>query len=280
MLQAEGVAMMSRMLRVLARRGRNLLITPIVQNRLVVQHANATSQIQLQLTYSALRDTGHVLPGIDRIGFKMFSQSDEDGILLYIFSIIGVTNKQCVEICAGNGIECNTANLIINHGWHGLLVDGNASYVKTGIRFYEKNANTYVFPPTFVHSWITRDNVNEVIRNHGFKGEIDLLSIDLDGVDYWIWKSIIAIEPRVVVVEYQDIIGPDKAITVPYDDNFDAYKFPTTRNMPNFCGASLAAFVKLANTKGYRLVGCNRYGFNAFFIKKPIRREIYTANRH
>ena len=103
--------------------------------------------------------------------------------------------------------------MIINHGWHGLLVDGNASYVKTGIRFYEKNANTYVFPPTFVHSWITRDNVNEVIRNHGFKGKIDLLSIDLDGVDYWIWKSIIAIEPRVVVVEYQDIIGPDKAIT-------------------------------------------------------------------
>lgn len=264
------MAMMSRMIRVLARRGRNLLISPIVQSPPAIQYANAATQLQLQLAYSLLKDTGHVLPGIDRIGFKTFSQCDEDGILLYIFSIIGVTNKECVEICAGDGIECNTANLIINHGWHGLLVDGNVRRVKNGIKFYERHTNTYVFPPKFVHSWITRDNVNDVIVNNGFKGEIDLLSIDLDGVDYWIWKSITAIEPRVVVVEYQDIIGPDRAITVPYDEKFNAYKFPTTRGMPNFCGASLAAFVKLANTKGYRLVGCNRYGFNAFFIRKEL----------
>ena len=265
--------MMSRMITGLARCGRNLLVTPTVQTTPVIQYTNAVSQLQLQLTYSLLKDTGHALPGIDQIGFKTFSQSDEDGILLYIFSIIGATNKQCVEICAGDGIECNTANLIINHGWHGLLVDGSATSVRTGMKFYERNANTYVFPPTFVHSWITRDNVNDVILNNGFKGEIDLLSIDLDGVDYWIWKSITSIEPRVVVVEYQDIIGPDRAITVPYDDQFNAYKFPTTRNMPNFCGASLAAFVKLASAKGYRLVGCNRYGFNAFFIKNQLGEE-------
>jgi hypothetical protein len=175
-----------------------------------------------------------------------------------------------VEICAGNGIECNTANLIINHGWNGLLVDGNETLVKQGIEFYKRNPHTYLYPPMFVHSWITRDNVNEVISNNGFAGEIDLLSIDMDGVDYWILEAIKVIEPRVIVVEYQDIIGPDKALTVPYKDNFDAYEHPTTLGMPDFCGASLPAFAKLVKTRGYRLVGCNRYGYNAFFIRNPL----------
>jgi hypothetical protein len=217
-----------------------------------------------------LADSGNSLPGLSEVGFKAFSQADEDGILLYIFSIIGTKNKKSVEICAGDGVECNTANLVIHHGWSGLLVDGDEELVKQGQTFYRNNRLTYVYPPIFVHSWITRDTVNEVIRENGFEGEIDLLSIDMDGVDYWIWESIEAIEPRVVVVEYQDIIGPEKSLTVPYKDDFNAYDYPTTRGMPNFCGASLLAFVKLARRRGYRLVGCNRYGYNAFFIKNPV----------
>lgn len=203
------------------------------------------------------------------VGFKAFSQTDEDGILLYIFSIIGTANKTCVEICAGTGVECNTANLLINHGWHGLLVDGNEGAVRQGREFYQRNPSTNVYPPLFVHSWITRGNVNELLCKSGFEGEIDLLSIDIDGVDYWIWDAINVIRPRVVVVEYQDIIGPDKSLTVPYSDDFNAYIYPVTRGMPNFCGASLPAFVKLARKKGYRLVGCNELGYNAFFILNP-----------
>lgn len=92
------------------------------------------------------------------------------------------------------------------------------------------------------------------------------MSIDIDGVDYWIWDAITVIKPRVVVLEYQDIIGPDKALTMPYSDDFDASNYPMTLGMPDFCGASLPAFVKLARKKGYRLVGCNRLYYNAFFI--------------
>jgi hypothetical protein len=207
---------------------------------------------------------------LKEIGFKVFSQTDEDGILLYIFSIIGTANKTCVEVCAGNGIECNTANLLINHGWHGLLVDGDEGAVKVGQEFYKKNPSTRIYPPVFVHSWITRDNINDVLRKNGFEGEVDLLSIDVDGVDYWIWNAIKVIKPRVVVVEYQDILGPDKSLTVPYSDDFYAYKYPVTDGMPNFCGASLLAFVKLARKNGYRLVGCNRFGYNAFFVLNPL----------
>ena len=250
---------------------RNFLVSPFLQQRASpIQYPDAATQLQLKLTYRALVNSNSALPNLSQVGFKVFSQTDEDGILLYIFSIIGVTNKHSIEICAGDGIECNTANLIVNHGWHGLLVDGNKTRVKKGLEFYKKNSHTYVYPPKFVHQWLTRDNINDVLIGSGFEGGIDLMSLDMDGVDYWIWEAIKVVEPRVVVVEYQDIIGPVKSLTVPYKDDFDANKYPTTAGMPNFCGASLPAFAKLAERKGYRLVGCNRYGYNAFFIKNAI----------
>jgi hypothetical protein len=252
----------------LAYRGRDFLNATITEN-IRSTHHDTVSQLQLKLTYRTLAASGAVLPNLKQVGFKSFSQTDEDGILLYIFSIIGAANMTCVEICAGTGIECNTANLLINHGWHGLLVDGNEVAVKTGQAFYQQNPSTKVYPPVFVHSWITRGNVNEVLSKNGFEGEIDLLSIDLDGVDYWIWDAIEVIRPRVVAVEYQDIIGPDRSLTVPYSDDFNAYVYPKTSGMPNFCGASLPAFVKLARKNGYRLVGCNRLGYNAFFVLNP-----------
>lgn len=231
---------------------------------------DALSQLQLRLFYRHLLETGAAMPGLNEVGFKAYSQTDEDGILLYIFSIIGTKNRQSVEICAGDGIECNTSNLIINDGWHGLLVDGNEDLVKQGQFYYRNNPCTSVYPPVFAHAWVTRDNINEIITTNGFSGEIDLLSIDMDGVDYWIWEAIDAIDPSVVVVEYQDIIGPERSLTIPYSDNFNAYEHPTTLGMPNYCGASLPAFNKLAIRKGYRLVGCNRYGYNAFFVKNPL----------
>ncbi|MFA4981715.1 MAG: hypothetical protein WC592_04520 [Candidatus Omnitrophota bacterium] len=254
------------LLKKIACKARGFLVSPLLKQE---NYSSAVCQLQLKLAYKLFAESKNRLPGIDEVGFKVFSQTDEDGILLYIFSIIGAAIKKSVEICAGDGIECNTANLIINHGWHGLLVDGNETLVKEGQEFYKKNIHTWIYPPVFVHSWITRDNVNEIIKKNGFMGEIDLLSIDMDGMDYWIWEAISVINPRVVVIEYQDIIGPDKALTAPYKDDFNAYTYPLTRGMPNFCGASLPALVKLAKKKNYRLVGCNKYGYNAFFIRYP-----------
>ncbi len=210
---------------------------------------DAASQLQLKFSYRNMAASGSALPALDQVGFKAFSQTDEDGILLYIFSIIGDGNKQSVEVCAGDGMECNTANLIINHGWHGLLVDGTTVSGKAQAGLYRTNPHTYTYPPKFIQAWITRDNINGIISDNGFEGKIDLLSLDMDGVDYWIWDAIKVIDPRVVVVEYQDIIGPDRSLTVPYSDNFNAYQYPTTHGTPNFCGASLSAFTKLAEAR-------------------------------
>ncbi len=207
---------------------------------------------------------------MDSVGFQAYSQADEDGLLLFLFSVLGVSRKLCVEICAGDGIECNTANLILNDGWHGLLVDGNERLVETGRRYYARAKQTYAFPPLFVCGWVTRAGVNALLTDNGFRGEIDLLSLDLDGVEYWIWEALEAVTPRVVVVEYQDILGPERAWTVPYSNDFSAAAYPKTRGLPNYAGASLSAFVKLGRRKGYRLVGVNRYGYNAFFVRNGL----------
>ena len=87
------------------------------------------------------------------VGFRVHSQHEEDGILLFIFSLIGTTSKRCVEICAGDGMTCNTANLIINHRWLGLLCDGEEANTKKAKRFYEKHPDTRYWPPAIVHEW-------------------------------------------------------------------------------------------------------------------------------
>lgn len=233
---------------------------------LAIQRASPVAQMLLRRQWQADLTAGRPLTSIQDAGFKAFSQTDEDGILLYIFALIGVSKRRCVEVCAGNGIECNTANLIVNHGWEGLLVDADARRVKEGRTFYLENPHTCVDPPVFVQAWVTRDNVNHILSANGFTGEIDLMSIDLDGMDYWIWDAITAVAPRVVVVEYQSALGPERSVTVPYSENFDARGQHMLGKERAFFGASLPAFVKLARKKGYRLVGCNRLGYNAFFV--------------
>lgn len=201
------------------------------------------------------------------VGFRIHSQHEEDGILNFIFSLIGTTGKRCIEICAGDGIECNTANLIINHRWIGLLVDGNDVNVEKARRFYADNLDTKFWPPAIIKEWVTKDNVNEIIREHGFAGQIDLLSLDIDGVDYWLWQEISCISPRVVVLEFNHLWGSGASVTVPYQEDFVA---EFTEYGSDYAGASLPAFVKLGKEKGYRLVGTNAIATNAFFVRDDI----------
>jgi hypothetical protein len=254
---------------------RNYLAWPAIEAiRSKPEGPDAATQILLMLTYRRMVEENQPLPRLNEIGFKCHSQTDEDGILLYLFSILGATQKLCVEICAGDGVECNTANLILHHGWHGLLVDGDRRNVERGTRFFAQSKHTYVYPPRFICSWVTRESVNAMLLSNGFQGEIDLLSLDLDGIDYWVWESIDSISPRVVVLEYQDMLGPDRSWTVPYSEDFSSKSYPMTDGNPNFAGASLSAFVKLARRKGYRLVGVNRYGYNAFFVRDDLAKGL------
>jgi hypothetical protein len=225
------------------------------------------TQILLTLQYRQLVSQGMPLPSFPDVEFRAYSQNGEDGILLYIFALAGVTNKKVVEMCAGDGIECNAANLIINHSWVGLLFDGNPSHVEAAKQFYSQHPNTAVRRPTVRHAWITRENVNDLISSAGFSGEIDLLSIDLDGMDYWVLQAINCINPRVIVVENNSPWGAGRSITVPYQADFAA---TWVDGIPEYSGASVPAFVKLLKTKNYRLVGMESRRANAFFIRNDI----------
>ena len=170
--------------------------------------------------------------------FHYLSQNEEDGLLLALFKRIGMTNRRAVEIgCGLNG--GNSGFLVQECGWNGLMVDANRHKIDTiKLRFSGHAA-------TVVKHRVTRDDVNTLLATHGFTGEIDFLSIDVDGIDYWVWEAITACSPRVVALEYNWLFGPDKSVTVPYDGNFEVGSTGTR----SYRGASLTALVISAVAK-------------------------------
>lgn len=186
-------------------------------------------------------------PGFDSGGkltdweMRMYSQNGEDGIIEYIFGRIGTTNKYFVELGTGDGKECNSRYLR-EKGWTGVGIDGN----------YENE--------TVKKEWITRENVEKLLKKYKVPKEFDLLSIDLDSNDYWIWKAITNYHPRTVVAEYNSCIPADQSLTIVYDPKFKS-------DGSSYFGASLKALDKLAKTKGYVLAGCESRGVNAFFVR-------------
>ena len=224
------------------------------------------SQVLLRLQYQDLARRGIAMPDLADVEFRSFSQNGEDGVLLYLFSTIGAESRQVVEICAGDGYECNAANLIVNHGWQGLLFDGDADQVARGNAFYATCRNTWLSPPRFLNAWITAENIDGLVTGNGVRGPVDLLSLDVDGNDYWIWKALESIQPRVVVLEFNAACGPERAVTIEYQPDF-RLDFSV---QPYRCGASLPAFAKLGKSRGYRLVGVESRGINAFFVRDGV----------
>lgn len=228
------------------------------------------AQIQLLLAYRRLVADGMPLPPFADAEFRSFSQNGEDGILLLLLAVLGMETRRCVEMCAGDGVTCNTANLVLHHGYQGLLFDGSEDNIGRGTQFYASVRDTRLWPPDLVQAWITRDNANDLIARRGVTGEVDVFSLDMDGVDYWIWKELDVIRPRVVVVEYNNLWPADRSVTVPYREDFQTEHHATGAD---YAGASLAAFVKLGREKGYRLVGAQQYCFNAFFVRDDLGHE-------
>ncbi len=245
-----------------------------VHSRMLLNEVASTSQGIQQLLSHTHRQSREAKDSLDRLldsGFRCFSQNDEDGVLLHVFSLIGTTNKKVVEICAGDCVECNSANLIINHGWAGLLFDGDEQKIELGKRFYSHCRDTFFHLPKLISAWITAENVNDLVSGHDFAGDIDLLSLDMDGMDFWVWKALTCIRPRVVVLEFNARWGPHRSVTVPYQPDF---RLDWDRQ-PWCQGASLAAFVKLGRERGYRLVGTHRLGVNSVFLRSDTGIDLF-----
>lgn len=228
------------------------------------------NQILLSLKYKELVRVQDKGLDFEQVGFNLYSPTYEDGILLYIFSLVGMTNKKCVDLGAGSIAGSTVTNLIVNHGFKGLLIDGCSKNIQLVKEYYSNHPETKLFPPQAISAMITAENINTLLKENNFSGEIDLLCLDIDGIDYWILKALDVVNPRVVVVEYQDFLGPDRAWTIPYKPDFNINDYPENKHANNYCGASLRAFVNLSKRKGYRLVGCNKGGWNAFFVRDGI----------
>lgn len=248
-----------------------------IKQQLAEQKQMVTSLVQLNqaVLQNQLKDAVAAKPDaktlLSDLSVKVHSQFEEDGLLLLLFSIIGTTNKQCVEIGCSDGRECNTTNFILYHGWKGLLLDGDKGNVERGNKFFGSHPNTNFNPPQFKQAWITKDNINSLLTGFGFSGEIDLLSIDIDGNDYHILNAITAIQPRVVLCEVNGWIPPTVSNTIPYKEDFYCWDKPYPEVF--FRSLSPAAAVKLMAQKGYRLVAAHREGFNLFFIKNELGGE-------
>jgi len=210
----------------------------------------------------------HNLPDITETGLKLFSQFEEDGLLLYIFSLIGMTHKTFIEFGSDDGINSNSANLYYNHDFTGLFMDGNEKALERGRHFFKKHPNQLKDQPIFKQAMIKVDNINQLIKEAGLSGEIGLLSIDIDGNDYWIWKAMDVVSPQVVIIETHNEFGLNDII-VPYDPD---YFYPGKH--PTYHGASPVAMTKLARKKGYRLVGANELGFNFIYVREDLLKDV------
>jgi hypothetical protein len=206
------------------------------------------------------------LPASDIQGaeFRVYSQWGEDGILHHLLRHIKVSRNIFVEFGVENYTESNTRFLLMNNNWSGLVIDGSSSHID-----FIKNDDIYWrYNLKAEHAFITRENINDLIRRNGISGDIGLLSIDIDGNDYWVWEAIDVILPSVVVVEYNSRFGPNRAVTVPYDAGFLRVG---AHHTGLYFGASLAALCLLGKRKGYSFVGCNTAGNDAFFVRTELK---------
>jgi len=191
---------------------------------------------------------------------SLFSQNGEDGILRFIFSEIGFDTRRFVEF--GFGVtENNSLRLMLKESFGGLFLDGS----EWSVAVMNKALGACRIDNTrAVCEFLNLENLDTTIALHHPQREIDLLTIDVDGNDYWFWKGITCVAPRVVVIEYNASYGPDRALTVPYDAAFDRHeKHPSGL----YHGASLTALEQLGKTKGFALIGCDANGVNAFFVR-------------
>lgn len=207
-----------------------------------------------------------------KVGFKVFSQWDEDGIIQYLISKIPIANEIFVEFGVEDYEESNTRFLLLNNHWRGLVLDAS----EADINYVQTDRIYWQFDLQAKQAWITRENIDRLLHEAGFPEDIGLLSIDINGNEYWIWQAIESMRPRIVIVEYNSLFGL-QPIAVPYRQDFDR----TLAHHSNlYYGCSLGALDHLARRKGYILVGSNIWGHNAFFLRSDVATEFQALQPH
>jgi hypothetical protein len=233
--------------------------------------------IQLQLgAIESRRVAALAITDVRAAEFKVFSQFGEDGIIQYLIHKIPIENDVFVEFGVESYAESNTRFLLCNDNWRGLIIDSGTEHSE----FLERTGLVWRHQIDARSAFISRDNINDLFGESGVRGDIGLLSIDIDGNDYWVLEAIDVVSPRILVVEYNSSFGAEAAVTIPYDPDFHRGQAHYS-NL--YWGASLPALADLAYAKGYVLVGGNSAGNNAFFVRKDVvgdLREVPPADAY
>ena len=197
---------------------------------------------------------------IEKQNVKVFSQSGEDGIIQYIVSKINTKNKKFVEFGCEKYSESNTRYLLFNNNWSGLIIDGS----QKNIREIKKSYYYWKHDLTAINEFIKKDNIESIIKKYNFHKNLGLLSIDIDGNDYWILNELKDLEPDIIICEYNSLLGMNDSITLKYDEKFQ--RSEKDYGKINY-GASIKAITKLLSDN-YILVSGNSFGNNIFFVNK------------
>ncbi|MGV0052800.1 hypothetical protein ACRU43_26610 [Mycobacterium colombiense] len=196
------------------------------------------------------------------VEFSVFSQFGDDGIIQWLTNRLSGIDKTFVEFGVDDYQEANTRFLLVNNNWSGLVMDSSSRNID-GIK---RDPISWRHDLQSKCAFITAENVDQLLLDHGFQGDIGLLHIDIDGNDYWVWRALTAVRPAIAIIEYNSVFGADRSITIPYDPKFNIWGF--FNNL--YYGASLPALCDLAASKGYDFVGSNSAGNNAYFVRSDL----------
>lgn len=230
-----------------------------------VKPSDSPAIVQLFLQAKALNHINfihrdQILEDIKLAEYKVFSQWKDDGIIQFLVEYLNIPNKVFIEFGVEDYNESNTRFLLMNNNWKGLVLDGSAA----NIAAIKQQDIYWKYDLTAVHSFVTAENINDTIKANGFSGEIGLLHIDIDGNDYWTWKAISCVNPVIVIMEYNSVFGKKMPWTTPYKEAF----YRTQEHHSNlYFGSSIVSLTDLAEEKGYKFIGCNSNGNNAYFVR-------------
>lgn len=251
----------------IAQRLRSLLrnieqIPDLVRSRAPLPDASRRStRLLLGRMLSEMHRSASGSAPFSEIEFKVFSQFGEDGIIQHLVNHVKPQSRRFVEIGTQNYEESNTRFLLMNNYWRGMVVDGSAA----DVGYIQRDEISLYYGLNSRCEFVTVENVERLVADFADEGRLGLLSIDIDGNDYWVWEAINSSHPDIVIIEYNALFGPQRAITTPYRPDFDREKAHSSRL---YYGASLGALEHLARQKGYFLAGCNSAGNNAFFVSR------------
>jgi len=202
--------------------------------------------------------------------FSGFSQWGEDGIIDWLIDRLPGLPHTFVEFGVGDYRESNTRLLLHLRNWRGLVMDGSVEQINN----IQKQDIYWRYDLTAECALIDRDNINDLISRAGFKGDIGLLSVDIDGNDYWVWQAVDAVSPIIVVCEYNAVFGDKYQLSVPYQPAFQRTRAHSS-NL--YFGASLPALIALGEAKGYSFVGTNSHGCNAVFVRNDHAMKVLSS---